>query len=68
MGDFPTLNPDLASSDFHLFTKLKEFTSNDELKNAENIKLNPLVANVSKRRMQRSWTDKCLDTGDCVEK
>ncbi|KAJ4431856.1 hypothetical protein ANN_20462 [Periplaneta americana] len=75
--DHPLYSPDLASSDFHLFTKLKEFLdgkrfgSDDELRNAMNNWHKGLAAddyNTGILKLEDRY-DKCLNNGgDYVEK
>ena len=75
--DHPPYNPDLAPSDFHLFTKLKDFLggtrfgSDEELKKTVNTWLNELAAeeyNTGILKLVNRY-DKCLNVGgDYVEK
>ncbi|KAJ4449394.1 hypothetical protein ANN_00793 [Periplaneta americana] len=74
--DHPPYSPDLAPSDFHLFTKLKDFLggtrfgSDEELKKTVNIWLNELAAeeyNTGILKLVNRY-DKCLKVvGDYVE-
>ncbi|KAJ4427620.1 hypothetical protein ANN_25268 [Periplaneta americana] len=70
--DHPPYSPDLAPSDFHLFTKLKDFLggtrfgSDEELKKTVNTWLNELVAeeyNTGILKLVNRY-DKCLNVGD----
>jgi histone-lysine N-methyltransferase SETMAR len=70
-------SPDLASSDFHLFPKLKEFLGGRRFKSDEEVKytikewLNGQEAEVYDEGIQKLITcyDKCLNVGgDYVEK
>ncbi|KAJ4445799.1 hypothetical protein ANN_12484, partial [Periplaneta americana] len=75
--DHPPYSPDLAPSDFHLFTKLKDFLggtcfgSDEELKKTVNTWLNELAAeeyNTGILKLVNRY-DKCLNVGgDYVEK
>ncbi|KAJ4445220.1 hypothetical protein ANN_07021 [Periplaneta americana] len=75
--DHPPYSPDLAPSDFHLFTKLKDFLggtrfgSDEELKKTVNTWLNELAAeeyNMGILKLVNRY-DKCLNVGgDYVEK
>ncbi|KAJ4434601.1 hypothetical protein ANN_23163 [Periplaneta americana] len=74
--DHPPYSPDLAPSDFHLFTKLKDFLggtrfgSDEELKKTVNTWLNELAAeeyNTGILKLVNRY-DKCLNVGgDYVE-
>lgn len=73
----PPYSPDLAPSDFHLFTKLKDFLagkkfdSDEELKEGVTTYLNTLAAAEYEAGIQKLVTryDKCLNLlGDYVEK
>jgi histone-lysine N-methyltransferase SETMAR len=72
--EHPAYSPDLAPSDFHLFSKLKEFLggkSDEELKDAVKEWLNGLAAEVYDKSTHKLVTryDKCLNVGgDYVEK
>jgi histone-lysine N-methyltransferase SETMAR len=75
--DHPAYSPDLATSDFHLFPKLKEFLggrrfkSDEEVKDAAKEWLNGLAAEVYDEGIQKLVTryDKCLNVGgDYVQK
>ncbi|KAJ4426673.1 hypothetical protein ANN_26471 [Periplaneta americana] len=75
--DHPPYSPELAPSDFHLFTKLKDFLggtrfgSDEELKKTVNTWLNELAAeeyNTGILKLVNRY-DKCLNVGgDYVEK
>ncbi|KAJ4431203.1 hypothetical protein ANN_19800 [Periplaneta americana] len=74
--DHPPYSPDFAPSDFHLFTKLKDFLggtrfgSDEELKKTVNTWLNELAAeyNTGILKLVNRY-DKCLNVGgDYVEK
>ncbi|KAJ4439167.1 hypothetical protein ANN_15124 [Periplaneta americana] len=75
--DHPPYSPDLAPSDFHLFTKLKDFLggtrfgSDEELKKTVNTWLNELATeeyNTGILKLVNRY-DKCLNVGgDYVEK
>ncbi|KAJ4433849.1 hypothetical protein ANN_16161 [Periplaneta americana] len=75
--DYSPYSPDLAPSDFHLFTKLKDFLggmrfgSDEELKKTVNTWLNELAAeeyNMGILKLVNRY-DKCLNVGgDYVEK
>ena len=75
--DHPPYSPDLAPSDFHLFTKLKDFLAGTKFQNDEELKeavtayLNTLAAEEYDTGIQKLVTryDKCLNLfGDYVEK
>ena len=75
--DHPPYSPDLAPSDFHLFTKLKDFLagkrfdSDEEFKQGVTTYLNTLVAEDYDAGMQKLIThyDKCLNLlNDYAEK
>jgi histone-lysine N-methyltransferase SETMAR len=75
--EHPAYSPDLATSDFHLFPKLKEFLGGRRFKSDEEVKdavkewLIGLVAEVYDEVIQKLVTryDKCLNVGgDYVEK
>ena len=72
----PPYSPDLAPSDYHLFSKLKEFlggkqfAGDDELKDAVNRWLNELAAEEYDEGILKlvNRYDKCLNSyGDFVE-
>jgi histone-lysine N-methyltransferase SETMAR len=75
--DHPAYSPDLVPSDFHLYTKLKEFLGGRHFKSDEEVKdavkewLNGLAAEVYDEGIQKLVTryDKYLKVGgDYVEK
>ena len=74
--DHPPYSPDLAPSDYHLFTKLvwlatQRFHTNEELMDGVNSWLHNLAAQFFDEGLQKlvSRYNKCLNVdGNCVEK
>ena len=70
--DHPPYSPDLAPSDYHLFTKMKvwlanqRFHTNEELMDGVNIWLHNLVVPFFDEGLQKllSRNDKCLNVDD----
>jgi histone-lysine N-methyltransferase SETMAR len=75
--DHPPYSPDLAPSDYRLFTKMKvwlatqHFHTTEELTDAVNNWLHNLAAHIFDEGLQKlvSWYDKCLNVdGNYLEK
>jgi hypothetical protein len=72
----PSYSPDLAPSDYHLFSKMvwlatQQFHSNEELMDGVNNRLHNLMAPFFDEGLQKlmSRYDKCLNVdGNCVDK